>query len=88
MYIANDKRYDKMIYNRCGNSGLKLSAISLGLWQNFGYKDNFENIEKMCHTAFDNGIVHFDIANNYGSPYNGSAEENFAKVLDRGLRVY
>ena len=88
MYIANDKRYDKMIYNRCGNSGLKLSAISLGLWQNFGYKDNFENIEKMCHTAFDNGIVHFDIANNYGSPYNGSAEENFAKVLDRGMRVY
>lgn len=77
-----------MVYNRCGNSGLKLPAISLGLWQNFGYAYSFDNIEKMCHTAFDLGITHFDIANNYGAPYNGSSEENFARVLDRGMRAY
>lgn len=77
-----------MKYNRCGKSGLKLPAVSLGLWQNFGYKDSFENIEKMCHTAFDLGITHFDLANNYGYPYNGSAEENFCKVLDRGMREF
>lgn len=88
MYLADDKRYDKMIYNRCGNSGLKLPAVSLGLWQNFGYEGNLANMEKMCHTAFDLGITHFDLANNYGHPYNGSAEENFATILDRGLRVY
>lgn len=88
MYQANENRYDKMIYNRCGKSGLKLPAISLGMWQNFGYKSNFDNIERMCHTAFNLGITHFDLANNYGSPYNGSAEENFKKVLDRGLRAY
>lgn len=88
MYIADEKRYDRMIYNRCGNSGLKLPAVSLGLWQNFGYGNSFDNIEKMCHTAFDLGITHFDIANNYGNPYNGSAEENFAVVLDRGMRAY
>lgn len=88
MYIANEKRYDKMIYNRCGKSGLKLPAISLGLWQNFSYKDNLDNMEKMCHTAFDLGITHFDLANNYGSPYNGSAEENFGLILDRGMRQY
>lgn len=77
-----------MIYNRCGNSGLKLPAVSLGLWQNFGYRDSFDNMEKMCHTAFDLGITHFDLANNYGSPYNGSAEENFALILDRGMRQF
>lgn len=88
MYIANDKRYDKMTYNRCGKSGLKLPAVSLGLWQNFGYTDCFANMEEMCHTAFDLGITHFDIANNYGNPYNGSAEENFALILDRGMREY
>lgn len=88
MYQANENRYDKMIYNRCGKSGLKLPAISLGMWQNFGYKSNFDNIERMCHTAFNLGITHFDLANNYGSPYNASAEENFKKVLDRGLRAY
>lgn len=88
MYTANEKRYEKMIYNRCGNSGLKLPAISLGLWQNFGFKGQFGNIEAMCHQAFDLGITHFDLANNYGNPYNGSAEENFGKVLDRGLRKY
>ena len=88
MYIANENRYDSMVYNRCGKSGLKMSAISLGLWQNFGYQDNFANMEAMCHTAFDLGITCFDIANNYGNPYNGSAEENFKKILDRGMKTY
>ena len=88
MFIADEKRYDRMIYNRCGKSGLKLPAVSLGFWQNFGYKDNFENMEQMCHTAFNLGITHFDLANNYGNPYNGSAEENFGKILDRGMRAY
>lgn len=88
MYLPNEKRYENMIYNRCGNSGLKLPAVSLGLWQNFGYRDSFENMEKMCHTAFDLGITHFDLANNYGSPYNGSAEENFALILDGGMRQF
>ena len=88
MYTANNARYEKMVYRRCGNSGLKLSAISLGLWQNFGFGSVFENAETMCRTAFDLGITHFDLANNYGHPLNGSAEENFGKILDRGLRAY
>lgn len=88
MYLADEKRYEKMIYNRCGKSGLKLPAISLGLWQNFGFSSSLDNIEKMCYTAFDLGITHFDIANNYGYPYNGSAEENFRKILERGLGKY
>ena len=88
MYTANESRYEKMIFRNCGKSGLKLSAISLGLWQNFGFGSVFENAEKMCHTAFDLGITHFDLANNYGHPFNGSAEENFKKILDRGLRPY
>ncbi|MBQ8966711.1 aldo/keto reductase [Ruminococcus sp.] len=88
MYIADEHRYDKMVYNRCGKSGLKLPAVSLGLWQNFGYGAVFSNVENMCRTAFDLGITHFDLANNYGHPYNGSAEENFGRVLDRGLRAY
>ena len=88
MYTPNDKRYDKMIYNRCGKSGLKVSAVSLGFWQNFGYKNCFDNMENMVHTAFDNGITHFDLANNYGNPYNGSAEENFGRILDRGMRQF
>lgn len=88
MYTPNEHRYDKMLYNRCGKSGLKLSAVSLGFWQNFGYLDNFANMENMVHTAFDLGITHFDLANNYGNPYNGSAEENFGKILDRGMRAY
>lgn len=87
MYTASDKRYDKMVYNRCGNSGLKLPAVSLGMWQNFGFDTPFERVEKMCHTAFDLGITHFDLANNYGG-YDGSAEVNFGKVLDRGMRKY
>ena len=79
-YIPNEKRYDSMIYNRCGLSGLKLPAISLGLWHNFSGESVFENARKMIHTAFDMGITHFDLANNYGPPY-GSAEENFGKIL-------
>lgn len=88
MFIADDKRYDKMLYRRCGKSGLKLPAVSLGLWKNFGYRNSFDNMENMVHTAFNIGITHFDLANNYGNPYNGSAEENFGKILDRGLREY
>lgn len=85
MYVANSKRYNNMVYNRCGNSGLKLSAISLGLWHNFSNQDDFYNMKKMVYTAFDNGIVHFDIANNYGG---GSAEENFGKILHYDLAKY
>lgn len=88
MYLASEKRYERMIYNRCGKSGLKLPAVSLGLWQNFGYQSSFDTMEQMCHSAFDLGITHFDLANNYGHPFNGSAEENFGKILDRGLREY
>lgn len=88
MYTPNPDRYAKMPYRRCGKSGLKLPAVSLGLWQNFGYKDSFDNMEQMCRTAFDLGITHFDIANNYGHPYNGSAEENFCRILQRGLGAY
>ena len=88
MYTPNEKRYEKMVYNRCGKSGLKLPVVSLGLWQNFGHTGVFANAEEMVHTAFDLGIVHFDLANNYGNPYNGSAEENFGRILDRGMREY
>ena len=88
MFIANEKRYDKMPYRHVGKWGLKLPPISLGMWQNFSHTDNLENMENMCRTAFDNGIIHFDLANNYGNPYNGSAEENFGKILKRGLGYY
>ena len=88
MYTPNDKRYDNMIYSCCGKSGLKLPKISLGFWQNFGYRSDFANMEEMVHTAFDLGITHFDLANNYGNPYNGSAEENFGRILDRGMRPF
>ena len=87
MYTANENRYDKMQYNRCGNSGLKLPAVSLGLWHNFGDTGNFENMKDMCHTAFDNGITHFDLANNYG-PKDGSAESNFGKILKEDMAAY
>ena len=87
-YIASKARYDEMKYNRCGESGLKLPAVSLGLWHNFGANDNFENMRAMCFTAFDNGITHFDIANNYGRPVFGSAEENFGKILREDMRAY
>ena len=80
MYNANESRYDLMEYNKCGESGLKLPAVSLGLWHNFGDNGDFENMCRMCFTAFDNGITHFDLANNYG-PEAGSAEKNFGKIL-------
>ena len=87
MYIADEKRYETMSYHRCGSSGLLLPAVSLGLWHNFGSNGNFENMEAVCHTAFDHGITHFDLANNYG-PVNGAAEENFGRILDWGMRSY
>lgn len=86
-YIANTERYDKMKYNRCGNSGLLLPAISLGLWHNFGGVDVYENGRKMVLRAFDLGITHFDLANNYGPPY-GSAEETFGRILKSDLKSY
>lgn len=86
-YIAAANRYDGMEYRRCGNSGLKLSALSLGLWHNFGYVNNFENSRNLLKTAFDNGITHFDLANNYGPPY-GSAEANFGRILGLDFRPY
>ncbi|WP_125763694.1 aldo/keto reductase [Companilactobacillus hulinensis] len=87
MYQANEHRYDKMIYNRVGNSGLKLSAISLGLWNNFGSVDKYETQKKIVHKAFDLGITYFDLANNYG-PEPGSAEENFGRMLASDLKPY
>ncbi len=87
MYQANQQRYETMPYHRCGKSGLKLPALSLGLWHNFGTTSNFETMKEMCTTAFDAGITHFDLANNYG-PVNGAAEENFGRILDWGMRPY
>lgn len=86
-YLANEARYDSMSYRRCGKSGLLLPAISLGLWHNFGSVDRFDNMLDMLKFAFDNGITHFDLANNYG-PEPGSAEENFGKVLSREFKAY
>ncbi len=86
-YVADEKRYAAMQYNRCGASGLRLPAVSLGLWHNFGSNGNFDNMEAMCRTAFDNGITHFDLANNYG-PAAGTAEENFGRILKNGLGAY
>jgi len=86
-YIANETRYENAEYRRCGESGLKLPAVSLGLWHNFGGQADYENMCKMCFTAFDNGITHFDLANNYGPPA-GSAEENFGKILQDHLSTY
>ncbi len=87
MYNAAKDRYNNMKYNNCGNSGLKLPAVSLGLWHNFGDTGNFENMTNMCTTAFDNGITHFDLANNYG-PEPGNAEINFGKILKETLWPY
>ncbi|MBR4175741.1 MAG: L-glyceraldehyde 3-phosphate reductase [Lachnospiraceae bacterium] len=87
MYEASKTRYDKMTYNRCGNSGLKLPAVSLGLWHNFGEKASTENMKDLLFTSFDNGITHFDLANNYG-PKEGSAEINFGKILKEEMSAY
>ncbi len=87
MYTADENRYEKMEYRRCGNSGLKLPAISLGLWHNFGDGADRSNMEQMCFTAFDNGITHFDLANNYGPAY-GSAETNFGRILKDHFQPY
>ena len=86
-YRAVEDRYDEMIYRRCGKSGILLPAISLGLWHNFGYIDNLEKSRRILRTAFDAGITHFDLANNYGPPY-GSAEENFGLLLKRDFLKY
>ncbi len=87
MYVANDKRYDSMQYRRSGRSGIQLPAVSLGLWHNFGGVDNFENSRAMLRRAFDLGITHFDLANNYGPPY-GSAEETFGQILKKDFLPY
>lgn len=87
-YKASEMRYSEMKYNKCGESGLKLPKVSLGLWHNFGDNDNFDNMKRMLFTAFDNGITHFDLANNYGQPFPGSAEQNFGKILNSDLRAY
>ena len=87
MYTADEKRYDTMRYNRCGRSGLKLPVVSLGLWHNFGDFSSYDNMKQMCFTAFDHGITHFDLANNYG-PEPGAAETNFGKILRDDLMPY
>lgn len=87
MYIAAQNRYESMRYNRCGRSGLKLPAVSLGLWHNFGGVDTLENARAMARLAFDLGITHFDVANNYGPPY-GSAETTFGEILRKDLGSY
>lgn len=87
MYIADEKRYEKMKYLRCGKSGLLLPRVALGLWHNFGSRDCFDNMKEMLFTAFDNGITHFDLANNYG-PVPGSAEENFGRIMQSDMRPY
>ena len=86
-YTASNARYRSAEYKRCGESGLKLPSVSLGLWHNFGDKADFENMCKMCFTAFDNGITHFDLANNYG-PEPGAAEINFGKILNGHMKAY
>lgn len=87
MYLASETRYNTMSYNHLGTSGLKLPAVSLGLWHNFGNTGHFDNMQQMCFTAFDNGITHFDLANNYGPP-EGTAEINFGRILKEDLGVY
>ena len=87
LYIVSKNRYSSMRYNRCGKSGLLLPAVSLGLWHNFGSVDDFENAREIIHAAFDAGITHFDLANNYG-PEPGSAEKNFGKILKQDMKSY
>ena len=87
MYQAADARYDGMTYNRCGSSGLRLPAVSLGFWHNFGSTGVYETMRKLCFTAFDNGVTHFDLANNYG-PEPGSAEKHFGMILKEHFASY
>ena len=87
MYQAAQNRYNTLPTRRCGNSGLLLPAVSLGLWHNFGDTFPYENMRALCRTAFDNGITHFDLANNYG-PEPGAAERNFGRILHDDLGVY
>ncbi len=86
-YEAKENRYDTMPYRRCGRSGLLLPAISVGLWHNFGHSDDFTNAREILRTAFDAGVTHFDLANNYGPPY-GAAEENFGRIFEKDFRPY
>lgn len=86
-YMAKESRYDTMQYNRCGASGLKLPMVSLGFWHNFGDTGHYDNMKAMCRTAFDNGITHFDLANNYGPAY-GSAERNLGQILRDDFSAY
>ncbi|SMD45204.1 L-glyceraldehyde 3-phosphate reductase [Aquiflexum balticum DSM 16537] len=86
-YIANETRYDQMPFRRCGKSGIQLPLISLGLWHNFGHNADFKNARTILRQAFDFGITHFDLANNYGPPY-GSAEENFGRIMEKDFRPY
>ena len=87
VYVADERRYERMVYRRCGASGLKLPAISLGLWHNFGQITPFETQQRILRTAFDHGVTHFDLANNYGPPY-GEAERNFGMHMQRDWRPY
>jgi L-glyceraldehyde 3-phosphate reductase len=87
VYVADNQRYDSMQYRRSGRSGIQLPAVSLGLWHNFGGVDNFENARAMLRRAFDLGITHFDLANNYGPPY-GSAEESFGRIFEKDFAPY
>ena len=87
-YSPYPERYSAISFNRCGKSGVMLSPLSLGFWHNFGDYNARDNALAMVQTAFDHGITHLDLANNYGNPYNGSAEENFGKILDRGMREF
>lgn len=86
-YFAQENRYEKMQYRRCGQSGIDLPLLSLGLWHNFGKNDDFKNATEILRYAFDQGITHFDLANNYGPPY-GSAEKNFGKILKKDFKSY
>ena len=87
-YTASETRFSEMKYNPCGESGLMLPAVSLGLWHNFSIVNDFENMKNMCFTAFDHGITHFDLANNYGRPVPGSAEVNFGRILHEEMSAH
>jgi L-glyceraldehyde 3-phosphate reductase len=86
-FVAHEKRYERMHYRRCGRSGIRLPILSLGLWHNFGQTDDMLNMRQMLRTAFDLGITHFDLANNYGPPF-GAAEESFGKILQKDFLPY